>query len=74
MRVKGSANMSIARELSEAALGIRYDNIPPDVTREMKRFILDALACAIGAFDAEPCRICRDVARENGGRRSHSDW
>ena len=35
--------------------------------RETKRLILDALACAIGAFDAEPCRICREVAREHGG-------
>jgi 2-methylcitrate dehydratase len=34
----------------------------------MKRLLIDALACAIGAFDAEPCRICRDLARENGGR------
>jgi 2-methylcitrate dehydratase len=60
--------MSIARDLSEAALEINYMNIPSDVTREMKRFILDALACAIGAYDAEPCRICRDVAREQSGK------
>ena len=62
--------MSIARELSEAALGFQYDNIPPEVTREMKRFMLDALACAIGAFDADPCRICRDFARESGGNEA----
>ena len=43
--------MSIARELSEAALRFQYDRIPPEVTREMKRFMLDALACAIGAFE-----------------------
>ncbi|MGA8819404.1 MAG: MmgE/PrpD family protein [Xanthobacteraceae bacterium] len=60
--------MSVTRELSEFALGIRYDDIPAHVTHEMKRFFIDALACAIGAFDAEPCRICRDVARENSGR------
>ena len=61
------AFMSIARELSEAALNIRYDNLPTEVIRETKRLILDALSCAIGAFDAEPCRICREVAREHGG-------
>src|SRR4029078_2097574 len=61
------AFMSIARELSESALNIRYDNLPTEVIRETKRLILDALSCAIGAFDAEPCRICREVAREHGG-------
>ncbi len=60
--------MSITRELAEVALSIRYEALPSEVTREIKRFILDSLACAIGAFDAEPCVICRDVAREEGGR------
>ena len=62
--------MSIARDLSEAALSLKYDSIPPEVTREMKRFIVDALACAVGAFDADPCRICRDFARESGGNEA----
>src|SRR3954468_23906239 len=66
-RHQKEAAMSIARELSEAALNIRYDNLPAEVIRETKRLILDALSCAIGAFDAEPCRICREVAREHGG-------
>jgi len=60
--------MSIARELAEAALDIRYDAIPAEARREIKRFILDALACAIGGYGAEPCRICRDVARETSGK------
>ena len=59
--------MPIARDLSEAALNFKYESIPPEVIREAKRLILDALACAIGAFAAEPCRICREVAREHGG-------
>jgi 2-methylcitrate dehydratase len=60
--------MTITRELSEFALGLRYEDIPAEVTHEMKRFLVDALACAVGAFDADPCVICRDVAREQGGR------
>ena len=63
------AQMSIASELSEAALDFQYDNIPPEVIREMKRLMLDALACAIGAFDADPCRICRDFARETAATK-----
>src|SRR5882672_5491280 len=68
MRRQKEALMSIARELSEAALNFKYETTPPDVIREAKRFILDALACALGAFEADPCRICRDVARETGGK------
>ena len=60
--------MSIALELSEAAVNLTYQNIPAEVAREMKRFILDTLACAIGAYEADPCRICRDVARETSGK------
>ena len=60
--------MSIARDLSEAALNFKYETIPAEVVREIKRFMLDALACALGAFDGEPCRICRDVARETAAR------
>ena len=60
--------MTITTELSDFALGLRYEDIPAPVIHEMKRFLLDALSCAIGAFDAEPCVTCRDVAREDGGR------
>ena len=60
--------MSITRELSEFALDLRYEDVPAEAMREMKRFFIDALACAIGAFDSEPATICRDVAREHAGR------
>jgi 2-methylcitrate dehydratase PrpD len=46
--------MPIARDLSEAALNFKYESTAPEVIREAKRLILDALACAIGAYAAEP--------------------
>jgi 2-methylcitrate dehydratase len=44
-------------------LDLHYDNIPQPVLHETKRRLIDALGCAIGAFDSEPCRIVRQVAR-----------
>jgi 2-methylcitrate dehydratase len=59
--------MSVSNDLAEFALGLRYEDVPSDVVREMKRFFIDALACAVGAYHAGPCEICRVVAREQGG-------
>ena len=59
--------MSFTKQLSEFAEGLTYENIPDEVRRETKRFLLDTLACALGAFDHPPSRIARDVAREMGG-------
>lgn len=59
--------MSATRQLAEFAVGLGYDDIPPEVTREAKRVILDSLACAIGAFESPSARICRELAHELGG-------
>ena len=59
--------MSISRQLAEYAVDLTYDKIPDEVRRETKRFLLDSLACAMGAFEHEPSRIAREVAREFNG-------
>jgi 2-methylcitrate dehydratase len=47
--------------------GIRYDELPPEVIREVKRITLDTLACALGAQHGAPARMVRTVAHELGG-------
>lgn len=59
--------MSISREFAKLTLQVKYDRLPPEVTREAKRLILDSLACAVGAFQSEPATICRELALELGG-------
>ena len=54
----------IARILAEEAIAWNYDSLGKDVAHQAKRHILDTLACAIGAYDADPCLACRDVAKE----------
>lgn len=39
-----------------------YDDLPGEVIHEVKRRIVDSLACAFGAWNARPCRIARELA------------
>jgi 2-methylcitrate dehydratase len=41
--------------------------LPKEITHQAKRCLLDALGCAIGAFDAPGRPICEGVIRELGG-------
>lgn len=56
----------LAERLASFALQLRYEDLPAKVVHEVKRRILDSLACAVGAFQAEPCRIARRVAQASG--------
>jgi 2-methylcitrate dehydratase len=58
---------SAAYQFARYALGLKYDLLPPDVIHQAKRSLLDAMGCAIGAYDAPGRPICESVARELGG-------
>lgn len=52
----------ILQGLASYASELRYEDIPPEVRHAAKRAIIDALGCAIGAYDSEPARIGRELA------------
>ena len=54
--------MTIAERLAQYAHSLRYQTLPPAVIHEVKRRVLDSIACAFGAWSAEPCRIARRMA------------
>jgi 2-methylcitrate dehydratase len=54
--------LTLARELGEYVRTVRYRDLGSETVREIKRRIVDSLGCAIGAFDARPVRIARQVA------------
>ena len=54
--------MTIAEYLGSYAHGLQFSDFPKDVIHEVKRRVIDSFGCAIGAFDAEPCRIARKIA------------
>lgn len=55
-------------ELAAYAAALRYEDLSEEAVHECKRRLIDTLACAVGAFDAEPSRIARAVARRHVGK------
>jgi 2-methylcitrate dehydratase len=58
---------SISHQFARYALGLQYESLPQEVIHQAKRCVLDALGCAIGAYDAPVRSVCESVARELGG-------
>ena len=57
-------------QLTDYAVGLRYEDLPPEAVHECKRRLLDTLGCLVAAFDAEPSVIARAVARRSVGNPS----
>lgn len=53
----------LAHRLAEYATSLTFDKLPSEAVLEAKRRIIDALGCALGAYDAEPAHIARKVAQ-----------
>jgi 2-methylcitrate dehydratase len=58
---------SISYHLSRYALDLTYEKLPSDVVHQAKRCLLDALGCAIGAFDAPGRPMCETLVKQLGG-------
>ena len=48
--------------------------LAPEVVHEVKRRILDSLGCAIGAWNAAPCRIARRLAQSTKVKGGATLW
>lgn len=62
-----SYRSSVAHQFARYALALNYGLLPQDVVHQVKRCVLDALGCAIGAYDAPGRTICEETAKEFGG-------
>ena len=58
---------SVSHRFARYALGLKYEMLPEDVVHQAKRCLLDALGCAIGAYDAPGRPICEEYIAELGG-------
>jgi 2-methylcitrate dehydratase len=59
---------SISHKLARYAVDLRYDMLPQGVVHQAKRCLLDALGCAIGAYEAPGRPICEETVKEIGGK------
>ncbi len=60
----GSGNQgTIAQTLADYAVKLRYEDLPAEVVRTVKRTIIDTIGCAIGGYEAGPSQIALKLAR-----------
>jgi 2-methylcitrate dehydratase len=55
---------TLAHQLADYACALRFEDLSPAVVHEVKRRVIDSFACALGAWNEEPCVIARKVALE----------
>lgn len=48
--------------VADYAQRLRFADLPDQVVHQCRRTIVDTIGCALGAFDAPPSRIARDLA------------
>lgn len=54
---------TVSEKMATFTHRLAFDDLPRDVVHEVKRRVIDSIGCALGAFDSDPCRIARTVAR-----------
>lgn len=60
--------MTVARAMADFAFALAYEAIPPEVVVAARRYLADALACALASRNAAAVRAVRAYALERGGR------
>jgi len=60
--------VSVGETLANYAVNLKYEDLPPEVVRTVKRIIIDTLGCAIGAYKAEPAQIAIKLASNVSAR------
>ncbi len=61
-------NKSIARQIAEFAVNLKFTDLPKEVVFEVKRYLYDSIGCAYGAYHTKDVNIIRDIYKEMGGR------
>lgn len=64
----------LADRLAAYAQSLSYGQLPHPVVHEVKRRLLDSLACAFGAWNAQPCVIARRIARSVAIKKGATLW
>jgi 2-methylcitrate dehydratase len=62
-----SGETPLAETLAHYAINLKYEDLPPEVSRTAKRIVLDTLGCAIGGYSAAPSQIAIKLASQVSG-------
>jgi 2-methylcitrate dehydratase len=58
---------SLTHKMAEFALNLKYEDIPPEVDKEAKRFLLDSMGCALAAVKNEDMGAMYRFTEKLGG-------
>ena len=59
---------TVTWKMSEWAANVRYEDLPPEVVRQCKRFLTDSVGCALGGAQQHDVQIARNVIGELAGQ------
>src|SRR5438093_2211234 len=65
---------TLAENLAEYAVGLKFEDLPASVVHEVKRRVIDSVGCALGAWNAEPCAVARRVASTLSADQGATLW
>ncbi len=57
----------ITRRIAQYAVGLKYEDLPPEAVKEVKRYLLDSVGCAFGGGNTKDVRIYLDYYKSIGG-------
>ena len=49
--------------LSSFACGLNYDDLAPETVHQVKRVLVDTVACALGGYNSEPAKMVTQLAK-----------
>ena len=59
---------SIARQIAEYSVELKFGDLPDKVIHEVKRYMYDSIGCAYGGYHTKDLNIIRDIYMEIGGK------
>ncbi len=59
---------SIARQMAEFAVGLKYEDLPQNVIDTVKRFLYDSIGCAYGSMGTHDVKSMLEIYQEMGGK------
>src|SRR5437762_382620 len=65
---------TLAQRFADYATALRFEDLSAAAVHEAKRRVIDSLGCALGAYDAEPCVVAREVAGGFSAARGGALW
>ena len=59
----------LSYRIGQWVAGLRYEDLPRKVLREVQRYLLDSIGCAFGGWRTHDWQIVRELSADEGGKK-----